>query len=89
MREVVLDASQDDLGGKRLARTVSRVIDKVSTLSSEPTAAKRLKKAAKQLKILSTKLNRTLSRGKGDADVILELVTLAGEAQAVLTGLAR
>ena len=87
MNAVVLTASQDDLGGKRLARVLVRLLDKATTLSQEPTANKRLKKANKQLKLLSAKLNQALDKGKCDAATITEVTTIAGEAQALLLGL--
>ena len=87
MNSVVLGASQDDLGGKRLARLLKRLLDKATALSEEPTANKRLRKASRQLKMLSAKLNKALDKGKADAQLVTELTALAGEAQALLAGL--
>lgn len=87
MQDVLLSASQDDLGGKRLAKLLTRLLDKATKLAEEPTATKRLKKASKQLKLLSTKLNKALARSKADAEIVAELTALAGEAQSVIAGL--
>lgn len=87
MDGVVQGASEDDLGGKRLAKVVVRLLGKAKTFSGEPTASKRLKKASKQLKILSAKLTKAVTKHKANADLVAELTAHAGEAQNVLAGL--
>jgi hypothetical protein len=84
---VFLGASQDDLGGKRLARLLTRLLDKATDLAEEPTANKRLRKAGKQLRLISAKLNKALAKNKADAELVNEITALAGEAQAIIAGL--
>jgi hypothetical protein len=87
MNDVILGASQDDLGGKRLARLLTRLLDKATTLAEEPTANKRLKKAGKQLRLIAMKLNKALAKDRADANVVNELTALIGEAQNIIAGL--
>lgn len=87
MNDVLLSASQNDLGGKRLARLLSRLLDKATNLAEEPTANKRLRKASKQLKLIAMKLNKALAKDKADAEIVAELTALAAEAQGVIAGL--
>jgi hypothetical protein len=88
MNEDVLGASQDDLGGKKIARQVTKALDKATSLVQEGAKPKKLKNAAKQLRSLVTKLNNALAKGKANADLVNELSQLATEAQNELNGLA-
>jgi hypothetical protein len=87
MNEDVLGASQDDLGGKKIARQVTKALDKATSLVQEGAKPKKLKNAAKQLRSLVTKLNNALAKGKADAELVNELSQLATEAQNELNGL--
>ena len=87
MNDDVLGASQDDLGGKKIARQVTKLLDRATTLVQEGASKKKLKKAAKQLRSLVTKLNNALAKGKADPTIVNELSELATEAQNELNGL--
>lgn len=88
MRTAAAAASETDLGGRKLARSITKRIAKAITLTGDPTSTRRLKKAAKQLKQLGKKLDKGLAVGKVDATIGAELQGLGAEAQAELTGLA-
>jgi hypothetical protein len=87
MSMLIGQSSETDLGGRKLARVLARAVGKATTLTADPASTKRLKKAAKQLRLVSTKLARALARGKVDAALASELTDLASEAQAELAGL--
>ena len=87
MNTDVLGASQDDLGGRKIARQVTKLLDRATTLVQEGASPKKLKKAAKQLRSFVTKLNNALAKGKADAQLVNELSQLATEAQNGLTAL--
>jgi len=87
MNEDVLGASQDDLGGKKISRQVTKLLDSATTLVQEGAKPRKLKKAAKQLRSLVTKLNNALAKGKANAQLVNELSQLATEAQNQLNGL--
>lgn len=87
MGDAIHGASEDNLGGKRVARAVGRCVDKAKSFAGDPMVSKRLKKAARQLKILTAKLNKALAKHKADAKLVEALTTRASEAQAVITGL--
>jgi hypothetical protein len=87
MNQDVLGASQDDLGGRKIARQVTKLLDRATTLVREGAPAKKLKKAQKQLRSLVTKLNNALAKGKADATLVNELSELATQAQNELEGL--
>ena len=87
MSELIGRASETDLGGRKLARSLANGVGKAKTLTADPTSTKRLKKAAKQLKQFSTKIGKGLAKGKVNADIGTELSTLSSEGQAELAGL--
>ena len=79
--------SQDDLGGRKIARQVTKLLDKATSLVQEGATPRKLKKAAKNLRSLVTKLNNALAKGKADAELVNELSELATQAQNTLTAL--
>jgi hypothetical protein len=80
-------ASETELGGRKLAKSITKRVTKATTLTAEPISTKRLKKAAKQLKQLAAKLDKGLASSKIDGTVGAELKTLTTEAQSELAGL--
>jgi len=87
MGQMMGRAPEADLGGRKLARLLSKRISKAQTLSAEPTSTKKLKKAARQLKQFSTKLGKAVAAGKANAELGTALGGLATDAQAEITGL--
>ena len=87
MNDLVLGASQDDLGGKKIARQVTKLLDRATTLVQEGATSRKLKNAQKKLRSLVTKLNNALAKAKANAQLVNELSELATEAQNELTAL--
>ena len=87
MNQLVLGASQDDLGGRKIARQVTKALDRATTLVQEGASSRKLKNAQKKLRSLVTKLNNALIKGNADAQLVNELSELATEAQNELTAL--
>jgi hypothetical protein len=87
MTEVLGRASEAELGGRKSARVLSARVNKAKTLATDPPTARRLKKAAKQLKQFTTQLEKAVSAGKANATIGSELDGLAADAQAELAGL--
>jgi len=87
MNDDVLGASQDDLGGRKIARQVTKLLDRATTLVQDGASPRKLKNAQKKLRSLVTKLNNALAKGKADAQLVNELSQLATEAQNGLNAL--
>ena len=87
MNQNVIGASQDDLGGRKIARQVTKLLDHATTLVQDGASTRKLKKAAKQLRSLVTKLNNALAKGKADATLVNQLSELATDAQNEINGL--
>ena len=87
MSDLIGHASEAQLGGRKLARGASARVAKAKTLAGDPPSTKRLKKAAKQLKSLSTKLSKAAGAGKADPALAVELNALSSQAQLELAGL--
>jgi hypothetical protein len=87
MNELILGASETDLGGHKLAHQLVQRARQAVKLAAIPTSNKDLKKAAKQLKQISTKVGKALAKGKFNATLGAELSTLSSEGQAELAGL--
>jgi len=87
MNQAVLGASQDDLGGRKIARQVTKLLDRATTLVQEGASPRKLKNAQKKLRSLVTKLNNALAKGKADAQIVNNLSELATQAQNGLNAL--
>ena len=87
MNQLVLGASQEDLGGRKIARQVTKALDKATTLVQEGASSRKLKNAQKKLRTLVTKLNNALAKGNADGPLVNELSELGTEAQNELTAL--
>jgi hypothetical protein len=87
MSQDIGTASEPDLGGKKLAKQLATRVGKAQALVSDPVKARRLKKAAHQLKAFSKQLASAMGAGKVKGGVGTTLETLAIDAQSELAGL--